>query len=348
MRILINVPDYRHIHGGVTNHYIGLKPYWKEDVRYNIIGKRREGWSGMWWLPWDYLKFVFLLLFSRPDIVLVNPSMNAKAWPRDRMFVRLARLCRRKVAVMFHGWSQNYFSAPSEQKRIIGMLNKCSCVFVLAGDFKKELLKAGIKVPVYLTTTKVPDDMFAGYDVSVRSGKVSRILFLARVVEAKGIFILLEAFKKLLDRYSDMSLTIAGDGEDFDKVSRYISDNRLINTTMMGHVKPSEIGGLFKEHDIYVLPTYGEGMPTSVLEAMAFGLPVVTRPVGGLKDFFEDGKMGALTDSLSPGVYSDIIMSMRDNPQIVKEMSRYNADYARRRFKASIVASEMEKKLSML
>lgn len=43
MKILVNLPDYRHIHGGVTNHFVGLRPHWSENVTYNRIGKRREG-----------------------------------------------------------------------------------------------------------------------------------------------------------------------------------------------------------------------------------------------------------------------------------------------------------------
>lgn len=46
----------------------------------------------------------------------------------------------------------------------------------------------------------------------------------------------------------------------------------------------------FESGDIYILPTYFEGMATSVLEAMAFGLPIITTPTGGVKDFFKKGK----------------------------------------------------------
>lgn len=69
----------------------------------------------------------------------------------------------------------------------------------------------------------------------------------------------------------------------------------------------------FISHDIYCFPTYGEGMPVSLLEAMAFGFPVVTRPVGGIKDFFENGKHGFLTNSKDPEIFAELIEKFLKN-----------------------------------
>ncbi|MCS2389080.1 glycosyltransferase [Bacteroides thetaiotaomicron] len=86
-------------------------------------------------------------------------------------------------------------------------------------------------------------------------------------------------------------------------------------------------------------------MPTVVLEAMAFGLPVFTRNVGGLIDFFENGKMGYITDSMDPKDFADAISSYIEDVKLTKATSLYNYEYARKHFMASFVAVSIEKQL---
>ncbi len=66
---------------------------------------------------------------------------------------------------------------------------------------------------------------------------------------------------------------------------------------------------------MYLFPTYHEGMPGSVLEAMGYGLPVITRTVGGLPDFFEHEKMGFITESLDASVFADFLEQLVKDPE---------------------------------
>ena len=83
-------------------------------------------------------------------------------------------------------------------------------------------------------------------------------------------------------------------------------------------------------------------MPTVVLEAMAFGLPVFTRKVGGLADFFENGKMGYITDSLDPKDFAEAMIPYLEDIEQTKKVSQYNAKYAKEHFMASSVAKQIE------
>ena len=109
----------------------------------------------------------------------------------------------------------------------------------------------------------------------------------------------------------------------------------------MGALSGEERLRAYRKADFF-FPSYGEGMPTVVLEAMAFGLPVVTRRVGGLVDFFEDGKMGRITDSLDPNVYADMIEPFLNNPEYCLRTSYYNYQYAQEHFLATKVGRKIE------
>ncbi len=75
---------------------------------------------------------------------------------------------------------------------------------------------------------------------------------------------------------------------------------------------------------MYLFLSYTEGMPTVVLEAMIFGLPIFTRKVGGLIDFFENGKMGYISSSLDPVVFAEAMKPYIESSAKMKSVSLYN------------------------
>src|SRR5690606_650509 len=99
----------------------------------------------------------------------------------------------------------------------------------------------------------------------------------------KGVFTAISAFEIVKKHVKNCRLTIAGNGKDLQAVKSYISDNHIEGVFLPGYLVGNDKINAFKTADIYVFPsTHWEGMPTSVLEAMAFGLPVVTSNAGGI------------------------------------------------------------------
>lgn len=344
MRILINTPSLR-ILGGVANHYAGLKEFWTANVKYNTVGRRSEkGCSGKYWLPWDIVKFVFKLFTFCPDVVLVNPSLGNAALKRDFLFMNIARCLGFKVAVFIHGFNLDY-AQKVDKPWICKNLNRASLIFVLAKLFKETLGSWGIETPIVLATTKVNDNLIRNFKISQRIGNVKNILFLARVEEEKGIYIVLKIYEILKKEFPFLTLSIVGGGSKLDDVREYTVNNRLADVRIAGPLSGNDLIREFEMADLYLFPSYGEGMPTSVLEAMAFGLPVFTRYVGGLSDFFLNEKMGFITDSLEPQVYVAAIKTYILNPNRVTYTASFNHFYACEHFMASKVAQSIENQL---
>jgi glycosyltransferase involved in cell wall biosynthesis len=341
MKILINIP-FLTLFGGVANHYSGLIPFWSEDVQYNAIGKRREIGGGKFWLPWDIVKFISKILIWKPDVILFNPSLGKSAIKRDTIFLKIAFAFHKKIIIFIHGWNKGY-AEKLDKKNFASTFNKATSILVLAKEFKQQLIQWGITIPVNLTTTKVDDRMLEGFEINSRNGEIRTLLFLSRIEVEKGIFITINIFRTLKKLHPTLMLRIVGDGTALDDAKKYVFNNNIGDVVFTGKLSGHSLINEFKNADIYIFPTFfGEGMPTSVLEAMAFGLPVITRPIGGLADFFEDSKMGALIESLIPEDYLTVLEQFINSPKKCREISYYNHFYAKEHFLASKVAMSME------
>ncbi len=344
MKILINTPNLKLL-GGVANHYMGLRPYWTQDVRYNTVGKRNaKSGSGKYWLPWDICKFLWSLCTFRPDMILLNPSLGENALRRDFVFLRMGRAFGFRVAVFIHGFDWD-IARKIDRRWVVKNLNRCSVLFVLAKAFETELRSWGVNVPIVLTTTKVDDRMIDGFDISSRNGQGNNLLYLSRVEKTKGIYETIETYRILKSRYPDLRLTITGDGSELPRVKALIKQTALRDVTVTGGLSGEALAEVYKDALLLLLTTYGEGMPTVVLEGMAFGLPIITRNVGGTSDFFENGKMGFMTDSLEPQVFAEAVSRYLDNRELIARTARYNHEYAKAHFMASQVAPSVESEL---
>jgi glycosyltransferase involved in cell wall biosynthesis len=104
----------------------------------------------------------------------------------------------------------------------------------------------------------------------------------------------LRAFRLVQDRHPRASLTLVGAGADEPKLRRLTAELGLQHVTFAGRVHPDEIARYYAEHDIYVQTPNIDNMPTSVIEAYASGLPVVSTEAGGVPAILTDGRNGLL------------------------------------------------------
>jgi glycosyltransferase involved in cell wall biosynthesis len=338
-KILINTPCLNKL-GGVSNHYIGLKNKWTLNVKYNTIGSRNNI-PFFILLPFDLIKFFFKCLIFNPKIVVINPSLQLNALRRDQFYLKISKLLGYQVVVFFHGWDipvQNMIDAGKFD--LYEKYKDCDLILVLAKDFKDKLIKWGFKNPIKLTTTKIDDDLIKHFSIGNKSFN-NNILFLSRVEKSKGIFIVLKTFKHLNLKFPNIQLTIAGDGNSLYAAKYYVKKHDIKNVIFLGRISGDKLIKTFENHSIYFFPTYyGEGMPTSLLEAMIFGQVIISRPVGGIKDFFTSD-MGYISNSIDPldfeKIISDYIKSSR-----ISEIGKYNHKYANNNFLASKVVKVLE------
>ncbi|MFW5803752.1 MAG: glycosyltransferase family 4 protein [bacterium] len=343
-KILILVPDLFKP-GGIANYYKVIRNYFTIGIDFFNRGTKVKSISKYVDFVFDLINFILVVLENKHLIFIINNSTGQLSFFRDYQFIKILRFLNKRYIIFFRGWSDESAEYIIKQNKYKRALENSSALIVLSKEFKTKLRKWGIKQPIYIETTAFDDDLIKNISMNVpKKNKQINLLFLARVEKTKGIYELLDAYKLLKSKFPFLTLTIAGDGSVLKDVKLQVKEKNLQNIKFTGYVKSEKKKEIFLKSDIYIFPSFhGEGMPNSVLEAMAFGLPVITRSVGGLKDFFEDGRMGFMTESKAPAALAKLIEKLISNQKLIAEISDYNKNYAKKNFMASNVAKRTEK-----
>lgn len=138
--------------------------------------------------------------------------------------------------------------------------------------------------------------------------KVS-LVFCGRVGQRKGAFDLIEAFAKLPDKYKEFTqMILAGDGEIEKAQQLAESLNVAQYITFLGWINSQQRDELLSKADVFVLPSYNEGLPMAILEAMGWGLPIIATPVGGIPDLVISQQNGLL---VAPGNIQELSQAIQ-------------------------------------
>ena len=352
MRVLITHPGLEDS-GGVAGYWRQLQGKFGVSTEHFTIGKRpaeRGILSKTHRILGDYRRFARRLRRGNIDIVHLNPSLDPKSFVRDGIFSLLARMRGKKTVVFFHGWQASFETRISRGFVWLFKLffGNAEAFIVLSKSFKETLENWGVAKPIYREVTVLSSDELEGFDIEGtlekrQNSRKQRVLFLARIVRVKGIYEAVEAISVLQAKHPAVELVVAGDGEELENVKSYVRDRNISNISFPGYVKGAEKRRILEESQIFLFPTHHwEGLPGAVVEAMAFGLPVITRPVGGLADFFEDGKHGFISDSLNPGVFAGMIEKLLLDKGLCRRISMLNHKYAASHFLAEGAVSRIE------
>jgi glycosyltransferase involved in cell wall biosynthesis len=352
MKVLISLPSLKD-NGGVASFYNSVLPHIRNNSNFIFtleIGKTHNNKNILHFIT-DQYRFKRQLSANCYELIHVNPSLVLKSFIRDGLFIWQAKKACFPVLVFFHGWN-NYFASTIKKKWSIFFkhtFGKADIFMVLSSDFRSILKDLGIKKPIYLGSTAVEDSLMKNFSLQKKINKEINsegisILFLARLEKEKGVFETIDACNLLIQKGFNVRLTIAGGGKAECEVINYINRNNIKSGSLnyIGYVRDHEKFKAFNDHDIYCLPTYyDEGMPTSVLEAMAFGLPVITTSVGGIPDFFKHGKMGYLVPPKNVQAIAQYLEVFLNNEEKISVFGEYNYNFAQQHFLASKVAERL-------
>lgn len=167
--------------------------------------------------------------------------------------------------------------------------------------------------------------------------EVVNLLFIGRLVEGKGLFDLLEAFERLSETES-VRLWIVGDGPLRESLQTTVDRRGLEDVRLLGYRE--DVSGLLASADVFVLPSYREGTPRVITEALAAGVPVVSTRIAGIPEQVDHGTTGYLYE---PGNIEDLERYLgrlvasanrreRMGSAAAKDVNNFSLDVANERF----------------
>jgi glycosyltransferase involved in cell wall biosynthesis len=224
---------------------------------------------------------------------------------------------------------------------------KADSIIVLSSNEKDIIKSWGYKKPIFIESTVVDDSLIKHISKEFLNTKYTNIhnyklLFLSRIEKTKGIYETIDAYSLLKEKFNSLQLIIAGVGSELNNVKEYVQNHNISDINFEGFVEGNHKIDVFKKSHIFIFPSYSEGMPSAVLEAFAFGLPVITRKVGGLVDIFQNKKNGFITESKNPIEFANYIERLLTDNNLMKKISLYNYNYAQNNFISPVVVKRLE------
>ena len=143
--------------------------------------------------------------------------------------------------------------------------------------------------------------------------------YIGRFSEEKGVLNFVKAIPEIIKERDDLKFLIGGDGQLRDTIERYLDEENLNDKVkLVGWIPHDELPDYLNELKLVVLPSYTEGLPNIMLEAMACGTPVLATPVGAIPDVIKDGETGFIMENNSPECIAKNVMRALEHPDLDK------------------------------
>lgn len=287
-----------------------------------------------------FIRALFQYVFLLPcyDIVHIHVSEPPSAL-RKCFFMPLAKMLRKKTIVHFHSFSPDTTVKSSKAYLYSFLFGKADVVIALSPYWKKEILSALPKLKcdkINVLYNPCTCEMFPD-----TYQKKKNILFAGAIVERKGYEDLLRAFACVVKTHHDWDLIIAGDGE-LNKAKTLVEEFGITdNVKFVGWIRGKDKDRTFKEASVFCLPSYAEGFPMAVLDAWAYGLPVIATPVGGLPDIVVNGKNVLLFPAGNVGALSEKLEQIISNEELRNNVSNGGLELSKTKFDKQIIASQL-------
>ena len=296
-RVLMAGDYYKNSHpGGISavvsywsNHIDGLQYY----PIYKTGGKLIKGW----WFLTSYLRLAFRMAFDKDARIVHLHTAADGSFKRNSQLTGLAKRFGRKVIMHIHASRfKDFYNESEDKQKILGTLQSVDRLIVLSESWKEWFKTIGVaqdKITILHNITPEPTPI---PQAKKKDGKV-RFLFMGEIGQRKGVFDILCALAAHHEEAAERMELIIGGNKNEQKLLDAIKENRL-------------------EGIVRFEGSFNEGLPISILEAMSYGCPIISTPVGGIPEVVNSN--GVL---VTPGNETEIWSAMErymKNPSLIE------------------------------
>jgi glycosyltransferase involved in cell wall biosynthesis len=337
-KILILGPDY-HNHRGGIGAVIGIYSKYFEIFNFIPTHKSNNVLYKSYIFFISLFKIFFTLLKNRNiKIVHIHGSSYGSFYRKFICFIISKYIFRKKVIYHIHSGEYYIFYSKSNaliKKLIQKFINNADCLICLSKSWEQFFIDNfnPEKIKILPNIIDYPVTIYKNKD----TGKIS-FLFLGLIDKKKGIFDVIEVIKNNINLFDNkIELVVGGNGEVV-KLQNIIKENKIENIVkFVGWVQNETKAQYLQNSDIFILPSYNEGLPISILEAMSYGKPIISTNVGAISEIVQNYENGFL---ISPGNLVQIEKTMTyfiENPQYIEKLGNVSQQMVKKYLPDSVI-----------
>jgi colanic acid/amylovoran biosynthesis glycosyltransferase len=263
----------------------------------------------------------------------------------------LIRAWEKPSIVSFHGADVIVeMNKPAYREATRQMLAAVKFVLVRSESLQRAVVDLGCDArKIEVQHTGIPLDEFPFRERSLRQNGEWRFVQAGRLIEKKGLPVTLRAFASFLKRYPKATLTIAGDGPLLGQLQDLARELKIDNrVSFAGFVSQAQLRDVYYGSHIFLHPSETvadgnqEGIPNSMLEAMASGLPVFATQHGGIPEAIESGVSGVLVPEHDDSELARALLNAAQDPGFLSRIARSGAEVVRKNFDLAAQARRLE------
>lgn len=284
------------------------------------------------------IKYILTLLTNNELRGIHIHSASEGSFYRKYFVYKLAKLFNKKVIYHIHCpvFCEIYKESPIFRQRRIGeVLNGSDLILVLCEHWKNEISAICNNKNIQILYNPCLIKEFE----KITTNKIN-ILFMGRIGKRKGVYDIIEAAKSITN--PDVEINLYGDG-DLKEFEKLINENDLQNKVKLkGWISGDKKDEAYRNADIYILPSFEEGLPMSVLEAMSYKLPVISTPVGGTPEAVEDNVNGFLIETGDYQALAQKINLLAEDKGIREKMGQESLRIAKEKFDVNVIIKQLK------
>ncbi len=290
-----------------------------------------------------FFKTACKLITRRYDSAYIAIACRGAGFLKDAPFALLCKMFGVPLIIHQHNRGMDGYIDRSVYRNLLPMVYRNSKVALLSWRLYDDVSRVVNRNQVEICHNGIPDD--AG-EFHKTPSSPARLLFLGNLMAEKGIIVLLDALKILKDRNADFTCDFIGSETVVISASRLekeINDRGLSGiVAYRGKKFGKEKAEAFRKADIFVFPTSCDCFPLVLLEAMQYGLAVVTTDVGGIPDIIDSGENGFIANTNDADDLASRIQKLIDNPELISRFGsnarkKYSSSFTLRRFEENMV-----------
>lgn len=267
-----------------------------------------------------------LLLRTGAEAIHLNASLDPKGYWRDLVYSGVAHMLGRRIVNQIHGGAmpQDFFRGNALLTWILRRFLVSSDVVTVLSSGELAAYRAfDERINVHLVPNAIDPAGLADQPRSYNDDQPLRLAYVGRLLRTKGLFEFVEALRQLKHLGREFRVCVAGEGPDREELVAASERAGLHDRVrFLGNVFAAEKFRLLLESDVFVLPSYMEGLPYSLLEAMAAGCVPVATPVAAIPDVMRHGEHGVFVPAKDPGALASAFARLDDDREGLIRMAK--------------------------